>query len=143
MCVTTASDGDYWKERGDVCGECGRPWKWAVWCRLCQACRDSEVHLRRVQGQLRIRPPCVISKAESLSARPGFSTEKDIQEVGFTRHAYSKLAEVYGICAKRAEHELSVLNEARLQDSNWAHHASMSQHVSMALASICSERGRQ
>ena len=72
---TTASDGDYWKARGDVCEECGRPWKWAVWCRLCQACRDSEVHLRRVQGQLRIRPPCVISKAESLSARLGFSTE--------------------------------------------------------------------
>ena len=68
--------------------------------------------------------------------------EKDIQGVGFTRHAYSKLAEVYGIRAKRAERELSVLNEARLQDSNWAHHASMSQHVSMALASICSERGR-
>ena len=72
---TTASDGDYWKERGDRCEECGRPWNWAVWCRLCQACRDSEVHLRRVQGQLRIRPPCVINKAESLSARPGFSIE--------------------------------------------------------------------
>ena len=67
--------------------------------------------------------------------------EKDIQGVGFTRHAYSKLAEVYGIRAKLAERELSVLNEARLQDSNWAHHASMSQHVSMALESICYERG--
>ena len=67
--------------------------------------------------------------------------EKDIQGVGFTCHAYSKLAEVFGIRAKRAERELSVLNEARLQYSNWAHHASMSQHVSMELASICSERG--
>ena len=67
--------------------------------------------------------------------------EKDVQNVGFTPHAYSKLAEVYGIRAKLAERELSVLNEARLQNSNWAHHASMSQRVSMALASICSERG--
>ena len=45
---TTASDGDYWKAGGHVCGECGRPWKWM--CRLCQACRDAEIHLSRVQA---------------------------------------------------------------------------------------------
>ena len=67
--------------------------------------------------------------------------EKDIQGIGFTPHAYSQLAEVYSYRAKRASRELSVLHSVGRQHSSWAHHASMSQCVSMALASICSERG--
>ena len=42
---TTASDGDYWKGHGFVCGRCGRPWKWM--CQLCQVCRDAEAYSRR------------------------------------------------------------------------------------------------
>ena len=73
MASTTASDGDYWKADGFVCGRCSRPWKWD--CQHCQMCRDAEKHLSRVKSQLKIRPPHVIAKAEGLSARPGFSTE--------------------------------------------------------------------
>ena len=91
---TTAPDGDYWKARGDVCEECGRPWKRAVWCRLCQACRDSEVHLKRVQGQLRIRPPKATSPqpaAPKAMAPPGYVVSQLAAHDGNVPHSFDLL----------------------------------------------------